>query len=129
MSKVNELFGKKLSVVNFGIESFYQDLSKQGKNAVHVDWKPIAGGDKKVAAALRKLKQDGLREKIEAANQEALTRILSAQPTRVGMTTAGESIPGMTRTTILHAGPPVTWEAERLWGSPSVPHTEATTDR
>lgn len=110
MSKVNELFGKKLSVVNFGIESFYQDLSKQGKNAVHVDWKPIAGGDKKVAAALRKLKQDGLREKIEAANQEALTRILSAQPTLVGMTTAGESIPGMTRTTILHAGPPVTWE-------------------
>lgn len=29
MSKVNELFGKKLAVVNFGIESFYQDLVKQ----------------------------------------------------------------------------------------------------
>ena len=29
MSKVNELFEKELCVVNFGIESFYQDLKKQ----------------------------------------------------------------------------------------------------
>ena len=32
MSKVNQLFERKLSVVNFGIESFYQDLIKQGKS-------------------------------------------------------------------------------------------------
>ena len=101
MSKVNELFEQKLNVVNFGIESFYQDLVKQDKPAVHVDWKPIAGGDKKIAGYLRKLKQPELYEKIQAANQEALSRILSAQP---------EAIPGMTPTTILHAGPPVTWE-------------------
>ena len=110
MSKVNELFGKKLAVVNFGIESFYRDLVRQDKPAVHVDWKPIAGGDKKIAACLRKLKQPDLYEKIQAANQEALSRILSAQPVLVGMSTAGEAIPGMTPTTILHAGPPVTWE-------------------
>ena len=110
MSKVNELFEQKLNVVNFGIESFYQDLVKQDKPAVHVDWKPIAGGDKKIAGYLRKLKQPELYEKIQAANQEALSRILSAQPVLVGMSTAGEAIPGMTPTTILHAGPPVTWE-------------------
>lgn len=110
MSKVNELFEQKLNVVNFGIESFYQDLVKQDKPAVHVDWKPIAGGDKKIAGYLRTLKQPGLYEKIQAANQEALSRILSAQPVLVGMSTAGEAIPGMTPTTILHAGPPVTWE-------------------
>lgn len=110
MSKVNELFGKKLSVVNFGIESFYQDLRSQNIDAVHVDWKPIAGGDKKIAGYLRKLKQPDLYEKIQAANQEALSRILAAQPVLVGMSTAGEAIPGMTPTTILHAGPPVTWE-------------------
>lgn len=110
MSKVNELFGKKLSVVNFGIESFYQDLVKQNKTAVHVDWKPVAGGDKKIAEALRRLRQGELGEKIAAANREALSRILSAQPVLVGMSTAGEAIPGMTPTTILHAGPPVTWE-------------------
>ena len=36
MSKVNELFEKELCVVNFGIESFYQDLKKQNVKAVHV---------------------------------------------------------------------------------------------
>lgn len=110
MSKMNELFGKKLSVVNFGIESFYQDLMRQGKNVIHVDWKPVAGGDEKIADCLRRLRQDALGEKIDAANREALSRILSAQPVLVGMSTAGEAVPGMTPTTILHAGPPVTWE-------------------
>ena len=46
MSKLNELFNQKLHVVNFGIESFYDDLKGQGEAAVHVDWKPVAGGDK-----------------------------------------------------------------------------------
>lgn len=51
-----------------------------------------------------------LGEKIGAANKEALERVLSSQPTLVGMGTAGDKIPGMTKKTILHAGPPVTWE-------------------
>ena len=110
MSKVNELFNKKLAVVNFGIESFYHDQVHQNNPAVHVDWKPVAGGDKKVAGCLMQLKKPELLEKIEKANQEALQRILSAQPVLAGLSTAGESIPGMTETTILHAGPPVTWE-------------------
>lgn len=107
MSKVNELFEKELCVVNFGIESFYQDLKKQNVKAVHVAWKPVAGGDKKIAGYLKQLKDPKLAEKIEAANKEALRRILAAQPALVGMSTAGEAIPGMTKTTILHAGPPV----------------------
>ncbi len=109
MSKLNELFEQKLHVVNFGIESFYDDLVSQKVDAVHVDWKPVAGGDKAAAANLRKLKQPDLAAKIDAANEEALTRILAAQPTIVGLGIAGEVIPGMTKTTILHAGPPVTW--------------------
>ena len=51
-----------------------------------------------------------LGEKINQANAEALKRIRGAQPTLVGMGTAGEDIPGMTKKTILHAGPPVTWD-------------------
>ena len=51
-----------------------------------------------------------LGEKINQPNAEALKRILGAQPTLVGMGTAGEDIPGMTKKTILHAGPPVTWD-------------------
>ena len=110
MTKLNELFNQELHVVNFGIESFYQDLNSQKQPAVHVNWKPVAGGDKVAAKNLRMLKAPGLAEKIAAANQEALRRILSAQPTIVGMGIAGELIPGMTKKTILHAGPPVTWE-------------------
>ena len=104
MSKINELFRNDLHVVNFGIESFYQDLKKQGKNAVHVNWKPIAGGDREVATYLRLLKNPELQDRIQKANQEALGRILAAQPTLIGLGIAGEVIPGMTKDTILHAG-------------------------
>ena len=51
-----------------------------------------------------------LQERIQNANKEALSRILSAQPTLVGIGIAGEVVPGMTKKTILHAGPPITWD-------------------
>lgn len=56
MSKLNELFKKELIVVNFGIESFYDDLKKQDVQALHMDWKPAAGGNKKLAGMLDLLK-------------------------------------------------------------------------
>ena len=49
-------------------------------------------------------------EKINKANKEAVDRLLSAQPTLVGIGTAGKNIEGMTKKTVLHAGPPVTWD-------------------
>ncbi|WP_097014879.1 DUF1116 domain-containing protein [Anaerocolumna aminovalerica] len=110
MSKLNTLFQKDLHVVNFGIESFYKDLKIQNIPAIHIDWKPIAGGDKEAAVNLRKLKNPELYSKIQEANKEALRRILAAQPVIIGLGIAGEVIPGMTKETILHAGPPITWE-------------------
>lgn len=47
---------------------------------------------------------------INAANSEALDRILAAQPVLVGVGRALDVIPGMEPNLILHAGPPVTWE-------------------
>jgi hypothetical protein len=110
MTRLNELFTQDLHVVNFGIKSFYQDLKNQDIPAVHVDWKPVAGGDKEVAGLLRVLTSPVLNARIQNANQEALQRILKAQPTLVGLGIAGEVIPGMTKETILHAGPPITWD-------------------
>lgn len=110
MSKVNELFGAELRTVNFGLEAFYRDLVSQGKPAVQVDFKPAAGGDPKLLALLNALDEPGLRQRRRAANEEALLRIQSAQPTLVGLSTAGEAIPHMCKTTVLHAGPPVAWE-------------------
>ena len=56
MNKINELFAKELKVVNLGIESFYRDLVNQKKPAIHVEWKPVAGGNEKMAELLKLLK-------------------------------------------------------------------------
>src|SRR5512143_2523016 len=48
--------------------------------------------------------------KIEKANQEAVRRILAGDPVWEDVRPAREVIPGMTENTILHAGPPVTWD-------------------
>ncbi|MBF8984216.1 fdrA domain protein [Lutibacter sp. B2] len=56
MNKINELFNKEISVINMGLESFYTDLKKQDVKAIHVDWRPPAGGNKKMASLLSRLK-------------------------------------------------------------------------
>lgn len=106
---VNELFGSELRAVNLGLESFAQNLVKEGGKAVHVDWKPPAGGDRKAIAALDALEL-GASADIESANAEAVRRILAAKPTVVGIGTALDTVPGMARDLVLHAGPPVAWK-------------------
>lgn len=54
-NKLNTLFEKKLEIVNFGIQSFYNDNKKQNVPSVHVDWKPVAGGNKELASVLNDL--------------------------------------------------------------------------
>ncbi|MFT4247863.1 MAG: DUF1116 domain-containing protein [Pseudomonas sp.] len=44
-----------------------------------------------------------------AANALALSRLLDSQPTWIDVVPAIEILPGMTRETILHAGPPIAW--------------------
>lgn len=51
-----------------------------------------------------------MEEKILQANQQALEKIQTAQPVLIGLSTAGEDVPGMDKHTILHAGPPVSWD-------------------
>lgn len=45
-----------LAGINVGLESFYESLTSQGAQAVHVEWKPPAGGNEKLAALLAKMK-------------------------------------------------------------------------
>jgi len=47
---------------------------------------------------------------IDRANQEAVSRILEGQPILLDVAPAGEVIPAMRPTLLLHAGPPVSWE-------------------
>lgn len=45
-----------LAAVNVGLESFYDSLAGQGVQAVHVDWRPPAGGNEKLASILSRMK-------------------------------------------------------------------------
>lgn len=51
-----------------------------------------------------------IQEKIAKANEEAIERVLNAQPTLLAIGKAEKDIPGMTKKTVLHAGPPITWD-------------------
>jgi hypothetical protein len=51
-----------------------------------------------------------LKEKIEAANGEAVRRLLAADPVLVDVAPASEAVPGMRDRLILHSGPPVDWQ-------------------
>lgn len=49
------LLGKRLKVINIGLEIFHESLSAQGVEVVQVDWSPPAGGDERLAKILEKL--------------------------------------------------------------------------
>ena len=49
-------------------------------------------------------------ELIEQANQEAIKRILSADPVLVDVVYAKDIVPNLTDKMILHAGPPISWD-------------------
>jgi hypothetical protein len=51
-----KLLDEKPKVVNIGLKSFYQTLKEQGYETIHVEWKPPAGGNKKLLDILNKLK-------------------------------------------------------------------------
>ncbi|RKX83799.1 MAG: fdrA domain protein [Spirochaetes bacterium] len=52
---INELFKKDLVVINMGLESFADNLKDQKVKVLQMNWKPPAGGNKKIASLLAKL--------------------------------------------------------------------------
>lgn len=55
MPERKELIGQRIKVINIGLELFAETLKAQGVDVIHVDWRPPAGGDKKMAELLDKL--------------------------------------------------------------------------
>ena len=51
-----------------------------------------------------------LKQKIEAANQLAVKKMMDGDPVLVDIAPAIEVIPGMKDKMITHAGPPIPWE-------------------
>jgi len=102
-SKIQDFFGKPLTIVNVGLGSMAQSVRDQGVPVLDVDWRPPTEGLPRLHTT-----QSGI--DIDTANAEACRRIKSGRPVLVGMGIARDVIPGMHAHMILHAGPPITWE-------------------
>jgi hypothetical protein len=97
---------RHLKVINIGPPHFAQALQAQGASVRHVAWQPPGGGDLRLAAALDRLSVPA----VDQANRKATEILLQGQPFLIDVARAGDVIPGLTRTTILHSGPPNAWE-------------------
>lgn len=104
MGANNSLFNQQLNVVNIGLELFAKTLTAQSVPTTTVAWRPPAGGDKRVAMLIEHNK-----EIIDAANNRVIDIYDRAQPVLTGVKPAHTVLKGMTRETILHAGPPIAW--------------------
>jgi len=51
-----EILQEPICAINVGLETFYQSLISQGASAVHVDWRPPAGGDEELLSILEKMR-------------------------------------------------------------------------
>jgi FdrA protein len=52
-----EQLKQPLAAINVGLESFSESLISQGAQAVHVEWRPPAGGNEKLASLLARMKK------------------------------------------------------------------------
>ncbi len=102
----SSIVGKKIKVASVGLDSFFNDLKKEGANAVRIEWKPPAGGAPAALKALEELET----EEVDQANSKAMAAIFSAEPKLVGMAIAKDVIPELKGMSLSHAGPPIRWE-------------------
>jgi hypothetical protein len=93
-------------VVSLGLPVFADAVAAQGVEVVHVDWRPPAGGDPVAVRALTDRYGPG----IESANAEVVRRLDKGVPMLVDVRRAGDVVPGLGDRTLLHAGPPLSWD-------------------
>lgn len=102
--KVMELLTSKPRVVNIGLESFNESILKFGGESVQYNWKPLAGGNKKLIRILNAMAK---MENLEAENQKVIDRMRESQPFLTDVVPAKSVIPVLNTRTLLHAGPPI----------------------
>ncbi|MGI6365512.1 MAG: DUF1116 domain-containing protein [Bacillota bacterium] len=113
MSKFQGVLTNRPKVLNLGLKSIGETIA-QHTDMHLIDWKPPGWGNSELARIVATLLPDStpgtVAEKVQHANQTALSRMLESEPVLVDVKPALEVLPGMTENTILHAGPPVEWE-------------------
>jgi hypothetical protein len=100
------LLAGKPRVLSLGLPLFAAELERLGVAVAHLDWRPPAGAEPRLAAALDRLQER--RQLIEPANAEAFERLVNGEPVLVDCRPAWEAL-GLPPRTILHAGPPIPW--------------------
>lgn len=93
---------ESLSIINVGADLFADAIEEQGVSVTRVAWRPPAGN----SHALAKLLADPT---VDEANTVAVERMLAAHPVIVDARPAHEVIPALRERTLLHAGPPISW--------------------
>jgi Protein of unknown function (DUF1116) len=103
---IRRLLSTTPRVVNIGLEGFALDLARLGVSVAHVDWRPPANGDIRLAELLARL--DERRAQIDHANIEAFTHLTSGEAFLADCLPAREAF-GLPERLVLHAGPPIDW--------------------
>ncbi len=99
-----ELVLNRPHVIGVGLDLFADSLRSLGNAVMQVEWAPPAGGP----AVARELALLDTRQ-ADAATEEALRVVMSAEQWLVDVRPAAEVVPGMEPGLILHAGPPIEW--------------------
>ncbi|NIR40743.1 MAG: DUF1116 domain-containing protein, partial [Actinobacteria bacterium] len=101
---VDRLIDTEPVIATAGVEVLQKALLDQAAPTGAADWRPPAPGTEDALATLAARGTTG------PANDLAVQRMLAVRPELAGIGVARDVIPGMTDTTFLHAGPPLTWE-------------------
>jgi len=104
MSGMRELLGSEPVVASVGVEALADALRAQAVQVEQAEWRPPVAGSE---AALETLVASG---RLEAANREAIGRLLDVRPQLVDIVVAGDVFPELRERTLFHAGPPIDWE-------------------
>ena len=109
---VSRLFPTDVRAVNVGLAMFAEAPAAHGATMAALDWRPPAEGDREIGLLLARIEDDPadrVGRQVGAANAEALSRLLAAQPLLLDVRPASEAI-GLTGRTLLHSGPPIAWD-------------------
>lgn len=58
MDSKRAVLGREIRVINIGIERFSEDLKEANVPVVQMDWRPPAGGDRKLIELLDSLNEE-----------------------------------------------------------------------
>ena len=104
---IQALFQEKLQVLNVGLASFADSITKAGGSVLQIEWAPPTQGQQEVGRVLARLVN---LLSVEIANQTAFDAYQSALQVLNGVGTAGQVLPNMAERMILHSGPPIAWK-------------------